>query len=255
MYACKHLRVWLHGCCCFFSICSHASIMQLCTHFITTEIHCLDFQIRLYLPRAYCVFVGFRYPPSSRQTSHEEGKEWLRSHSTGGLQDTGSQSPLSPPGASCTNTGKYHYSNLHLGVFALRAVSPTNISQYNLPPGSTSMSRSNSIPAHDSFDLYGEGHPLGGSATSLEDRPRGISRSGSFRDSTDEVHGSSLSLVSSTSSLYSATEEKAHSEQIRKLRRELDASQEKVATLTSQLSTNVSLFTSEHAVRTAGSFA
>ncbi|XP_062238730.1 neuron navigator 3 isoform X3 [Platichthys flesus] len=180
------------------------------------------------------------YPPSSRQTSHEEGKEWLRSHSTGGLQDTGSQSPLSPPGASCTTTGKYHYSNL---------LSPTNISQYNLPPISNSMSRSNSIPAHDSFDLYEEGHPLGSSATSLEDRPRGISRSGSFRDSTDEVHGSSLSLVSSTSSLYSATEEKAHSEgqtvqnstQIRKLRRELDASQEKVATLTSQLTTNAHL--------------
>ncbi|XP_069556278.1 neuron navigator 3 isoform X2 [Brachyistius frenatus] len=183
---------------------------------------------------------GLRYPPSSRQTSHEEGKEWLRSHSTGGLQDTGSQSPLSPPGASCTATGKYHYSNL---------LSPTNISQYNLPPGSSSMSRSNSIPAQDSFDLYGEGHPLGGSANSLEDRPRAISRSGSFRDSTDEVHGSSLSLVSSTSSLYSATEEKAHSEgqtvqnstQIRKLRRELDASQEKVATLTSQLSANAHL--------------
>ncbi|XP_043963918.1 neuron navigator 3 isoform X12 [Gambusia affinis] len=184
---------------------------------------------------------GLRYPPSSRQTSHEEGKEWLRSHSTGGLQDTGSQSPLSPPGAACINTGKYHYSNL---------LSPTNINQYNLPPGSSgSMSRSNSIPAQDSFDLYGEGHPLGGSATSLEDRPRAISRSGSFRDSTDEVHGSSLSLVSSTSSLYSATEEKAHSEgqtvqnstQIRKLRRELDASQEKVATLTSQLSANAHL--------------
>uniref|UniRef100_A0A674MDX6 Neuron navigator 3 n=1 Tax=Takifugu rubripes TaxID=31033 RepID=A0A674MDX6_TAKRU len=167
---------------------------------------------------------GLRYPPSSRQASHEEGKEWLRSHSTGGLQDTGSQSPLSPPGASCTNAGKYHYSNL---------LSPTNINQYNLPPGSGSMSRSNSIPAQDSFDLYGEGHPLGGSANSLEERPRAISRSGSFRDSTDEVHGSSLSLVSSTSSLYSA--------QIRKLRRELDASQEKVATLTSQLTANAHL--------------
>lgn len=68
----------------------------------------------------------------------------------------------------------------------LCAVSPTNISQYNLPPSSSSMSRSNSIPAQDSFDLYGEGHPLGGSATSLEERPRAISRSGSFRDSTDE---------------------------------------------------------------------
>ncbi|XP_042598179.1 neuron navigator 3 isoform X6 [Cyprinus carpio] len=186
---------------------------------------------------------GLRYPPSSRQTSHEEGKEWLRSHSTGGLQDTGS--PLSPPGTTSINTGKYHYSNL---------LSPTSMSQYNLP--STSMSRSNSIPAHDSFELYEEGHNLGGSATSLEERPRGMSRSGSFRDSTDEVHGSSLSLVSSTSSLYSAvlafldkTEEKAHSEgqtvqnttQIRKLRRELDASQEKVATLTSQLAANAHL--------------
>uniref|UniRef100_UPI003AAB3A2E neuron navigator 3 n=1 Tax=Centroberyx gerrardi TaxID=166262 RepID=UPI003AAB3A2E len=176
---------------------------------------------------------GLRYPPSSRQTSHEEGKEWLRSHSTGGLQDTGSQSPLSPPGAACTTTGKYHYSNL---------LSPTNISQYNLPPGGASMSRSNSIPAQDSFDLYGEGHPLGGSATSLEDRPRAISRSGSFRDSTDEVHGSSLSLVSSTSSLYSAqTTKRKCQPQIRKLRRELDASQEKVATLTSQLSANAHL--------------
>ncbi|XP_028304553.1 neuron navigator 3 isoform X10 [Gouania willdenowi] len=178
-----------------------------------------------------------RYPPSSRQASHEEGKEWLRSHSTGGLQDTGNQSPLSPPGASCNTAGKYHYSNL---------LSPTNISQYILPPDGSCMSRSNSIPTQDSLDLYGEGHPLGGSATSLEERPRAISRSGSFRDSTDEVHGSSLSLVSSTSSLYSATEEKAHSEgqtvqnstQIRKLRRELDASQGKVATLTSQLSAN-----------------
>ncbi|XP_066580836.1 neuron navigator 3 isoform X2 [Amia ocellicauda] len=183
---------------------------------------------------------GLRYPPSSRQTSQEEGKEWLRSHSTGGLQDTGSQSPLaSPSGTSCIAPGKYHYSNL---------VSPTNLSQFNLP--GPSMSRSNSIPAQDtSFDLYGDSHVLCGSATSLEERPRGMSRSESFRDSMEEVHGSSLSLVSSTSSLYSAAEEKAHSEvqtiqnttQIRKLRRELDASQEKVATLTSQLSANAHL--------------
>nr|XP_015208331.1 PREDICTED: neuron navigator 3 isoform X2 [Lepisosteus oculatus] len=183
---------------------------------------------------------GLRYPPSSRQTSQEEGKEWLRSHSTGGLQDTGSQSPLaSPSGTSSSAACKYHYSNL---------VSPTNLSQFNLP--GPSMSRSNSIPAQDSaFDLYGESHILCGSATSLEERPRGMSRSESFRDSTEEVHGSSLSLVSSTSSLYSAAEEKAHSEvqtiqnvtQIRKLRRELDASQEKVATLTSQLSANAHL--------------
>uniref|UniRef100_A0AAY5EKV6 Neuron navigator 3 n=1 Tax=Electrophorus electricus TaxID=8005 RepID=A0AAY5EKV6_ELEEL len=160
------------------------------------------------------------HPPSSRQMSHEEGKEWLRSHSTGGLQDTGS--PLSPPGPTATAAGKYHYSNL---------LSPTSISQF--PLSGSNMTRSNSIPEQDTFELYGDGRTLGGSATSLEERPRAMSRSGSFRDSTDEVHGSSLSLVSSTSSLYSAV-----SVQIRKLRRELDASQEKVAALTSQLAAN-----------------
>ncbi|XP_058597930.1 neuron navigator 3 isoform X6 [Neofelis nebulosa] len=172
-----------------------------------------------------------RYTPSSRQASQEEGKEWLRSHSTGGLQDAGNQSPLlSPSAMSSSATGKYHFSNL---------VSPTNLSQFNLP--GPSMMRSNSIPAQDSsFDLYDDSQ-LCGSATSLEERPRAISHSGSFRDSMEEVHGSSLSLVSSTSSLYSTAEEKAHSEQIHKLRRELVASQEKVATLTSQLSANAHL--------------
>ncbi|MBN3288823.1 NAV3 protein, partial [Polyodon spathula] len=189
---------------------------------------------------------GLRYTPSSRQTSQEEGKEWLRSHSTGGLQDTGSQSPLASPLAISSSTaGKYHYSNL---------VSPTNLSQFNLP--GPSMMRSNSIPAQESsFDLYGGSHVLGGSAVSLEERPRGMSRSESFRDSMEEVHGSSLSLVSSTSSLYSAVtilcvvaadrfqwgrdlEFLFCQQQIRKLRRELDASQEKVATLTSQMSSN-----------------
>ncbi|XP_044925010.1 neuron navigator 3 isoform X6 [Mustela putorius furo] len=174
---------------------------------------------------------GLRYTPSSRQANQEEGKEWLRSHSTGGLQDAGNQSPLlSPSAMSSSATGKYHFSNL---------VSPTNLSQFNLP--GPSMMRSNSIPAQDSsFNLYDDSQ-LCGSATSLEERPRAISHSGSFRDSMEEVHGSSLSLVSSTSSLYSTAEEKAHSEQIHKLRRELVASQEKVATLTSQLSANAHL--------------
>ncbi|CAO2581622.1 Neuron navigator 3 [Lemmus lemmus] len=187
---------------------------------------------------------GLRYTPSSRQANQEEGKEWLRSHSTGGLQDTGSQSPLvSPSAMSSSATGKYHFSNLEMAwdscLCADLKVSPTNLSQFNLP--GPSMMRSNSIPAQDSsFDLYDDAQ-LCGSATSLEERPRAISHSGSFRDSLEEVHGSSLSLVSSTSSLYSTAEEKAHSEQIHKLRRELVASQEKVATLTSQLSANAHL--------------
>lgn len=63
-------------------------------------------------------------------------------------------------------------------------VSPTNLSQFNLP--GPSMMRSSSIPAQDSsFDLYDDAQ-LCGSATSLEERPRAISHSGSFRDSMEE---------------------------------------------------------------------
>ena len=110
VYRCMHGSI-CYGCT-FFTIRSHAllcsSALNSSPQSITTGTSkCVSFP-----PEVYCVCVGFRYPPSSRQTSHEEGKEWLRSHSTGGLQDTGSQSPLSPPGASCTTTGKYHYSNL-----------------------------------------------------------------------------------------------------------------------------------------------
>uniref|UniRef100_A0A493TX01 Neuron navigator 1 n=1 Tax=Anas platyrhynchos platyrhynchos TaxID=8840 RepID=A0A493TX01_ANAPP len=54
---------------------------------------------------------------------------------------------------------------------------------------------------------------------------------------TSIVHGSVLSLASSASSTYSSV----RATQIRKLRRELESSQEKVATLTSQLSANANL--------------
>ncbi|XP_050732906.1 protein sickie-like isoform X5 [Eriocheir sinensis] len=53
----------------------------------------------------------------------------------------------------------------------------------------------------------------------------------------DECHGSSLSLVSSSSSLYSSQEEKQAAE-IRKLRKDLADAQDKVGTLTNQLTTN-----------------
>nr|XP_033482100.1 neuron navigator 1 isoform X12 [Epinephelus lanceolatus] len=55
---------------------------------------------------------------------------------------------------------------------------------------------------------------------------------------TNVVHGSVLSLASNASSNYSSNEERIQGEQIRKLRRELESSQEKVADLTMQLSAN-----------------
>ncbi|XP_065817669.1 neuron navigator 1-like isoform X4 [Labrus bergylta] len=101
--------------------------------------------------------------------------------------------------------------------------------------GPPRMTRSNSIPTHDaSLELYGAS-PLG-STLSLAERPRsmGMVRSGSFRDKEqDEVHGSVLSLASNASSCYSS--------QIRKLRRELESSQEKVSNLTTQLTANANL--------------
>uniref|UniRef100_A0A3Q2E9I0 Neuron navigator 1 n=1 Tax=Cyprinodon variegatus TaxID=28743 RepID=A0A3Q2E9I0_CYPVA len=99
--------------------------------------------------------------------------------------------------------------------------------------GSPRISRSNSTgPSGDSAcDLYGSS-PLG-SSMSLADRPKSMLRSGSFREPGEDVHGSVLSLASNASSNYSA--------QIRKLRRELESSQEKVADLTMQLSANANL--------------
>ncbi|XP_067913242.1 neuron navigator 1-like isoform X5 [Heterodontus francisci] len=55
------------------------------------------------------------------------------------------------------------------------------------------------------------------------------------------VHGSVLSLASTTSSVHSTSEDKVQGEHIRKLRRELESSHDKVSALTSQLSTNAHL--------------
>ncbi|KAM4563273.1 neuron navigator 1 isoform 2-T3 [Odontesthes bonariensis] len=138
--------------------------------------------------------------------------------------------------------------------------SPTSLprtSKTNMVPspvgGPPRMTRSNSIPTHDaSLELYGAS-PLG-STLSLAERPRsmGMVRSGSFRDRepNDEVHGSVLSLASNASSSYSSVsvgsmqtqaEERIQGEQIRKLRRELESSQEKVSCLTTQLTVNANL--------------
>nr|XP_014335093.1 PREDICTED: neuron navigator 1 [Bos mutus] len=130
----------------------------------------------------------------------------------------------SPPALSMSLSAKGQLTNI---------VSPTAATTPRI-------TRSNSIPAHETaFELYSGSQT--GSTLSLAERPKGMIRSGSFRDPADDVHGSVLSLASSASSTYSSAEERMQSEQIRKLRRELESSQEKVATLTSQLSANANL--------------
>lgn len=167
-----------------------------------------------------------RYGPTPQLRGQEESRDWLRSHSTSGLQDSANNSPFSPSLTSPSGT-RFNFGQL--------ASSPTSTAQMNL----TGL-RNNSLTNQDApFDPCGENR-LRNSCMSLDEKTRTMSRSGSFRDGFEEVHGSSLSLVSSTSSIYSTNEEKSQSE-IRKLRRELDASQEKVSALTTQLSANAHL--------------
>ncbi|XP_017282243.1 neuron navigator 2 isoform X2 [Kryptolebias marmoratus] len=170
---------------------------------------------------------GFRYGPSTQLRGHED-RDWLRSHSTSGLQDSASNSPFSP-GSSLTSPSGTRFN------FGQLASSPTSAAQISL-----ASLRNNSLTNQDTpFDPCSDNR-LRNSCMSLDEKTRTMSRSGSFRDGFEEVHGSSLSLVSSTSSIYSTNEEKSQSE-IRKLRRELDASQEKVSALTTQLSANAHL--------------
>ncbi|XP_067414296.1 neuron navigator 2 isoform X4 [Emydura macquarii macquarii] len=171
-----------------------------------------------------------RYTPSSQLRSQEDAKEWLRSHSAGGLQDTAVSSPFSSGSSITSPSGtRFNFSQL---------ASPTTAVQMSL--SNPTMLRTHSLSNADGpYDPYSDTR-FRNSSMSLDEKSRTMSRSGSFRDGFEEVHGSSLSLVSSTSSIYSTPEEKCQSE-IRKLRRELDASQEKVSALTTQLTANAHL--------------
>uniref|UniRef100_A0A8C4X4T2 Neuron navigator 2 n=1 Tax=Erpetoichthys calabaricus TaxID=27687 RepID=A0A8C4X4T2_ERPCA len=160
--------------------------------------------------------------PSASPKFMGHADEWLRSHSAGGLQDSASNSPFST-GSSITSPSGTRFNFAQLA-------SPTTASQINL--ANSTMLRTNSLSNQDvPYDPYSDSR-FRNSSMSLDEKSRTMSRSGSFRDGFEEVHGSSLSLVSSTSSIYST---------IRKLRRELDASQEKVSALTTQLSANAHL--------------
>uniref|UniRef100_A0A673HIC3 Neuron navigator 2a n=1 Tax=Sinocyclocheilus rhinocerous TaxID=307959 RepID=A0A673HIC3_9TELE len=130
-----------------------------------------------------------RYAPSTH-LRQEEARDWLRSHSAGGLQDSTSNSPFST-GSSLTSPSGTRFNFAQLG-------SPTTGAQINL--------------------------------FSFHDTP-GSLVCASFSSSFD------LCFVFLFSTRFSS----AFFLQIRKLRRELDASQEKVSALTTQLSANAHL--------------
>uniref|UniRef100_A0A4W3JNB4 Neuron navigator 2 n=1 Tax=Callorhinchus milii TaxID=7868 RepID=A0A4W3JNB4_CALMI len=140
-----------------------------------------------------------RYTPSSQLRSNEEAKEWLRSHSAGGLQENVANSPFSPDSISLT--GSYKSTQMSLS--------------------NPSMLRCHSVSTQEGpYDPYSDSR-FRNSSMSLDEKHRTMSRSGSFRDGFEEGQ---LCL-----------------DCIRKLRRELDVSQEKVAALTTQLSANAHL--------------
>ncbi|XP_047188862.1 neuron navigator 1 isoform X2 [Scophthalmus maximus] len=164
----------------------------------------------------------------SSSLSESEGSKPGRRHSHNLVGMTGSETPPqlpSPTRQLHPSCGKAPLTNV---------VAPISI-------GTPRISRSNSIgpPSDSACELYGSS-PLD-SSMSLADRPKSIMRSGSFREPGDDVHGSVLSLASNASSNYSTNEERIQGEQIRKLRNELESSQEKVANLTMQLSANANL--------------
>uniref|UniRef100_A0A9J8CUC5 Neuron navigator 2b n=1 Tax=Cyprinus carpio carpio TaxID=630221 RepID=A0A9J8CUC5_CYPCA len=166
-----------------------------------------------------------RYGHVPQVKGHEEARDWLRSLSAVGLPDSIGSSPYTPASA-LSSPSSTHFNFSTLG-------SPTTASQIATLRGT------NGQGYHDNpCDPYSDPR-LRNTSMSLEEKSRTMSSSG-FREGLEEVHASSLSLVSSTSSVYTTPEEKAQTE-IRKLRRELDASQEKVSALTTQLSANAHL--------------
>ncbi|XP_016367032.1 neuron navigator 2-like [Sinocyclocheilus rhinocerous] len=167
-----------------------------------------------------------RYGHVPQVKGHEEARDWLRSLSAVGLPDSIGSSPYTPASALSSPSGtRFNFSTLG---------SPCTASQIATLRGTNG--QGNHVNPCDPYSDPRLRNP----SMSLEEKSRTMSSSGSFREGLEEVHGSSLSLVSSTSSVYSTPEEKAQME-IRKLRRELDASQEKVSALTTQLSANAHL--------------
>uniref|UniRef100_A0A2K5Q646 Neuron navigator 2 n=1 Tax=Cebus imitator TaxID=2715852 RepID=A0A2K5Q646_CEBIM len=166
-----------------------------------------------------------RYTPTSQLRTQEDAKEWLRSHSAGGLQDTAANSPFSSGSSVTSPSGtRFNFSQL---------ASPTTVTQMSL--SNPTMLRTHSLSNADGqYDPYTDSR-FRNSSMSLDEKSRTMSRSGSFRDGFEEGKEGNLNHLPGYS-----PEEKCQSE-IRKLRRELDASQEKVSALTTQLTANAHL--------------
>lgn len=68
------------------------------------------------------VLASPRYAPSSQLRGQDDTKEWLRSHSAGGLQDTASSSPFSPGSSITSPSGtRFNFSQLGKWLWHLKS--------------------------------------------------------------------------------------------------------------------------------------
>ncbi|XP_074661098.1 uncharacterized protein LOC141913823 isoform X2 [Tubulanus polymorphus] len=118
---------------------------------------------------------------------------------------------------------------------------PGSDQQHTQPPVSPTGSVSSQSSSRFTYPMTaigpnGSTHNLVRSSSQQSNLPYGMLCKSGSRDE-DGLHSSQLSLASNSSSVYSTSEDKQANE-VRKLRRELECAQEKVLTLTTQLSTN-----------------
>lgn len=155
------------------------------------------------LPLSFPLSVS-RYGPSPQLRGHEEARDWLRSHSTSGLQDSTSNSPFSPGSSLTSPSGtRFNFGQLGTGravsqpadgfeslvhLFLVSAASsPTSGAQIGLAG-----LRNNSLTNQDvPFDPCSDNR-LRNSCMSLDEKTRTMSRSGSFRDGFEEGEKSAL---------------------------------------------------------------
>ncbi|KAI5616165.1 neuron navigator 2 isoform X6 [Silurus asotus] len=174
-----------------------------------------------------------RYSHLPQGRAHDDARDWMNCHPNGGNQDLPGSCTFSPASTlSSPPATRFNFNTIGTRVEG----SQTMAVQINPAIQRLSSSSANQDGPHEQH----ADSRLRNATLNLVEKTRTMSSSGSFREPPEEVHGSSLSLVSNTSSVYSTPEEKSQSE-IRKLRRELEASQEKVSTLTTQLSANAHL--------------
>ncbi|XP_071136220.1 neuron navigator 2-like isoform X8 [Mytilus edulis] len=158
-------------------------------------------------------------------SAYASAQQYMSDHEASFSQIPSPQPPSSPT-PSNSSSSRFTYPMTAYG-------SPSAFSSPGMPQNMVRSNTQTSLPPYGSLALSKinrdeDGSRLTKSAT--------LDYSFSDYDYTS-VHGSNLSLVSSASSHYSTAEEKQNAE-VRKLRRELESAQEKVSTLTTQLSTN-----------------